>query len=81
VALVRNGSSKRARGHRTHNNDLQAATKSEIVCETVLDRRDRTAAPRGEVRHENGLLPVTAIGSYGVFPARRRSPRRRAEAR
>jgi hypothetical protein len=72
VALVRNGSSKRARGHRTHINDFQTATGGEIVCKTVLDRRNRTAAiPRSDVRHESGRLAVTAIGSQTVIPPRR----------
>jgi hypothetical protein len=72
VALVRNGSGKRARGHRTHINDLQTATEGEIVCKTVLDRRNRTAAvPRSELRHQNGRLAVTAIGSHTVIPPRR----------
>jgi hypothetical protein len=27
---------------------------------------------RSEVRHEDGRLLVTAIGSYAIFPARKR---------
>jgi hypothetical protein len=34
----------------------------------VLDRRNRTTAVmRSEVRHEDGRLLVTAIGSYTIF--------------
>jgi uncharacterized protein (TIGR00369 family) len=53
-------------------NYIQTATEGEIVCTTVLDRRNRTTAVmRGEVRHEDGRLLVSAIGSYTIF--RRRS--------
>jgi len=42
------------------------------VCTTELDRRNRSnAVLRSEVRHEDGRLLVTAIGSYAIFPARR----------
>jgi len=54
-------------------NYIQSATEGEIVCRTVLDRRNRTTAVlRSEVRHEDGRLLVTAIGSYTIFPARAR---------
>lgn len=53
-------------------NYIQTATEGEIVCRTVLDRRNRrTAVLRSEVHHEDGRLLVTAIGSYSIFPARR----------
>jgi 1,4-dihydroxy-2-naphthoyl-CoA hydrolase len=53
-------------------NYIQTATEGEIVCHTTLDRRNRTTAVmRSEVRHEEGRLLVTAIGSYTIFPARR----------
>ena len=40
-----------------------------MICETTLDRRNRTAATmRSEVRHEDGRLMATAIGSYAIFP-------------
>jgi uncharacterized protein (TIGR00369 family) len=56
-------------------NYIQTATEGEIVCTTTLDRRNRTTAVmRSEVRHEDGRLLVTAIGSYTIFP-RRREPR------
>jgi uncharacterized protein (TIGR00369 family) len=55
-------------------NYIQTATEGEIVCTSVLDRRNRTnAVLRSEVRAEDGRLLVTAIGSYAIFPARRRS--------
>jgi uncharacterized protein (TIGR00369 family) len=61
-------------------NYLQTATAGEIVCRTTLDRRNRTIAVlRSEVRHEDGRLMVTAIGSYSIFPPRSFSePRRTA---
>ena len=53
-------------------NYIQTATEGEIVCTTELDRRNRSnAVLRSEVRHEDGRLLVTAIGSYTIFPARR----------
>ena len=53
-------------------NYIQTATEGEIVCRTVLDRRNRTTAVlRSDVHHEDGRLLVTAIGSYTIFPARR----------
>ncbi len=55
-------------------NYVQTAVDGEIVCRTTLDRRNRTAAVmRSEVRHENGRLLVTAIGSYTIFPPRDRA--------
>ncbi len=55
-------------------NYIQTATDGEIVCRTTLDRRNRTnAVMRSEVRHEDGRLLVTAIGSYTIFP--RRTPK------
>jgi uncharacterized protein (TIGR00369 family) len=54
-------------------NYIQTALEGEIVCRTTLDRRNRTTAVmRSEVRHEDGRLLVTAIGSYAIFPARPR---------
>ncbi|MFI4993302.1 MAG: PaaI family thioesterase [Solirubrobacterales bacterium] len=55
-------------------NYIQTATEGEIVCRTILDRRNRTTAVmRSEVRHVDGRLLVSAIGSYTIFPARRPS--------
>jgi uncharacterized protein (TIGR00369 family) len=54
-------------------NYLQTATEGEIVCRSVLDRRNRTIGiMKSEVRHEDGRLLVTATGSYSIFPARKR---------
>jgi uncharacterized protein (TIGR00369 family) len=53
-------------------NYVQTATEGEIVCSTTLDRRNRTTAVmHSEVRHEDGRLLVSAIGSYTIFPRRR----------
>jgi 1,4-dihydroxy-2-naphthoyl-CoA hydrolase len=55
-------------------NYVQTATEGEIVCSTTLDRRNRTTAVmHSEVRHEDGRLLVSAIGSYTIFPRRRRA--------
>lgn len=53
-------------------NYIQTATEGDVVCDTTLDRRNRTSAVlRSEVRHDDGRLLVTAIGSYAIFPRRR----------
>lgn len=49
-------------------NYVQTATSGELVCSTELDRRNRTnAVLRSEVRHDDGRLLATAIGSYAIF--------------
>ncbi len=49
-------------------NYVQSAIEGEVVCETHVDRRNRTSAVlRSEVRHEDGRLLATAIGSYAIF--------------
>jgi uncharacterized protein (TIGR00369 family) len=49
-------------------NYVQTATEGELVCRSVLDRRNRSnAVMRSEVFHEDGRLLVTAIGSYSIF--------------
>lgn len=54
-------------------NYIQTATEGEVLCTSQLDRRNRSnAVLRSEVRHDDGRLLVTAIGSYAIFPARRR---------
>ncbi len=56
-------------------NYIQTAVQGEVVCKCTLDRRNRSnAVLRGEVRHEDGRLLVTAVGSYAIFPARKRLP-------
>jgi uncharacterized protein (TIGR00369 family) len=53
-------------------NYIQTATEGEVVCRTVLDRRNRSnAVLHSEVFHDDGRLLVTAIGSYTIFPRRR----------
>ncbi len=53
-------------------NYIQTAVEGEIVCRTVLDRRNRRIGIlRSEISHEDGRLLVTAIGSYSIFPAKR----------
>ncbi len=58
-------------------NYVQTALEGEVVCHTVLDRRNRSnAVMRSEVRHEDGRLLVTAIGSYTIFvPRQHAAPR------
>jgi uncharacterized protein (TIGR00369 family) len=53
-------------------NYIQTATEGDVVCDTQVDRRNRTSAVlRTEVRHEDGRLLATAIGSYAIFRRRR----------
>jgi uncharacterized protein (TIGR00369 family) len=52
-------------------NYVQTATEGDIVCRTTVDRRNRSnAVLHSEVRHEDGRLLVTAIGSYTIFVPR-----------
>ena len=54
-------------------NYVRTAVEGEAVCETVVDRRNRTSAVlRSEVRTDAGALMATAIGTYSIFPRRRR---------
>src|SRR5438445_12062706 len=49
-------------------NYIQTATQGELMCRSVLDRRNRSnAVMRSEVLHEDGRLLVSAIGSYAIF--------------
>lgn len=51
-------------------NYVATATEGEIVCKTTLDRRNRSnAVLSSQVRHEDGRLLATAIGSYAIFDA------------
>jgi uncharacterized protein (TIGR00369 family) len=48
-------------------NYIQTATEGEVICRTVLDRRNRTVGMlKSEVRHEDGRLLVSAVGSYSI---------------
>ena len=54
-------------------NYIQTATEGDIVCHSTVDRRNRRIAVlRSEVHHEDGRLIATAVGSYSIFPPRRR---------
>jgi uncharacterized protein (TIGR00369 family) len=54
-------------------NYVRTAVEGEAVCSTVVDRRNRTnAVLRSEVRTGSGELLATAIGTYTIFPRRRR---------
>jgi len=49
-------------------NYIQTATEGEVVCRSVLDRRNRSIGIlKSEIRSEDGRLLVTAIGSYSIF--------------
>jgi acyl-coenzyme A thioesterase PaaI-like protein len=49
-------------------NYVQTATEGDVICTSVVDRRNRNvAALRSEVRHEDGRLLATAIGSFAIF--------------
>ena len=53
-------------------NYLRTARAGDVICESVLDRRnDRVAVMRSEVSDEQGRLLATAIGSFSIFPAER----------
>ena len=52
-------------------NYVQTATEGDVVCRSSVDRRNRRIAVlRSEVRHEDGRLIATAVGSYSIFPRR-----------
>jgi len=54
-------------------NYIQTATEGEITCSSELDRRNRTTGVmKSAVHAEDGRLLVTAIGSYSIFPRRKR---------
>ena len=53
-------------------NYVQTAREGDVLCESVVDRRnDRIAVLSSEVRHEDGRLLATAIGSFAIFPRER----------
>jgi uncharacterized protein (TIGR00369 family) len=52
-------------------NYIRTATEGDVLCTTTVDRRNRTSAVlRSEVRHADGRLMATAIGSYAIYPRR-----------
>ena len=53
-------------------NYLRTATEGDVICRTVLERRNRTVGVlSSRVEDETGRLMVTATGSYSIFPRRR----------
>jgi acyl-coenzyme A thioesterase PaaI-like protein len=53
-------------------NYVQTARSGDVICTSQLDRRnDRVAILQSEVRHEDGRLLATAIGSFAIFPSAR----------
>jgi uncharacterized protein (TIGR00369 family) len=56
-------------------NYVQTALEGELVCTAEVDRRNRASAVlRSEVRHTDGRLIATAVGSYVIFRRRDRPP-------
>ena len=54
-------------------NYIQTALEGELVCTADVDRRNRgSAVLRSEVRHADGRLIATAVGSYVIFKRRDR---------
>jgi len=52
-------------------NYVQTAREGELVCTADVDRRTRTnAVLRSEVRHADGTLIATAVGSYVIYRAK-----------
>jgi uncharacterized protein (TIGR00369 family) len=48
-------------------NYIQTATEGDVECTTTLDRRNRSVGVmRSEVRHDDGRLLATAVGSYSI---------------
>jgi uncharacterized protein (TIGR00369 family) len=53
-------------------NYVQTAREGKVTCTAEVDRRnDRVAVLRSEVRHADGRLIATAVGSYSIFPSNR----------
>jgi acyl-CoA thioesterase len=53
-------------------NYVQTAREGDVICTSELDRRnDRVGVMRSEVRHEDGRLLATAVGSFSIFPRKR----------
>ena len=49
-------------------NYIQTAIEGDVICRTVLDRRNRTiGVMKSEVHAEDGRLLATAVGSYSIF--------------
>lgn len=56
-------------------NYLRSTREGTIRATATMDRRNaRAASLRAEVRHEDGTLMVTAIGSFAIYPRRTAAP-------
>jgi uncharacterized protein (TIGR00369 family) len=56
-------------------NYVQTALDGELICTAELDRRNKgSAVLRSEVRHTDGRLIATAVGSYVIFKRSGRTP-------
>ena len=74
-AVAQRESGERIATIRISINYLRTAREGDVICESVLDRRnDRVAVLRSEVSDEHGRLLATAIGSFSIFPAERLGP-------
>jgi acyl-CoA thioesterase len=52
-------------------NFVDSADSGEVVCTSSVDRRTRrVAATSAQLRHADGRLLATAIGSFAIMPAR-----------
>jgi len=57
-------------------NYIQTAIEGDVICRTVLDRRNRTiGVMRSEVHAQDGRLLATAVGSYSIFTKAPRAAR------
>jgi len=57
-------------------NYIQTAIDGDVICRTVLDRRNRTiGVMRSEVHAQDGRLLATAVGSYSIFTKAPRAAR------
>jgi uncharacterized protein (TIGR00369 family) len=62
-------------------NYIQSANTGEIECVSTLDRRNRNVAVlHSEIRHEDGRLLTTAVGSFSIFIPRHLRHARAASA-
>jgi acyl-coenzyme A thioesterase 13 len=54
-------------------NYIQTAMEGDVICHSTLNRRNRSiGVMQSEVRHEDGRLLATAIGSYSIFAPKAR---------
>jgi uncharacterized protein (TIGR00369 family) len=55
-------------------NYIQSADRGDVICRSRVDRRNRhVAVLSSETHHEDGRLLATAVGSFSIFGAGRRS--------